>query len=214
MKEISQSTDGAGLLRNDSFSITGLVIAAGLSSRIGEFKPLLQYDGRTFLENIINKLDSICDQIIVVTGHNRTSIDTELNLSQNTNKIKTVFNKNYTDGMFTSLQAGLAHANEKNWVLYHFIDQPAIPKLFYEQIISEIDDDFDWIQPTNNGKKGHPILLGGKTIDAILSSDSQSNLKQISESHKIKKKYFDTETKSIFFDVDTKDDFKKLMEEH
>ncbi|MCF6269985.1 MAG: NTP transferase domain-containing protein [Melioribacteraceae bacterium] len=193
--------------------ITGLLIAAGFSSRMGKFKPLLTYRKKSFLYNIVTKLDSVCDETIVITGHNDDLIEKELNSFSTKKRIKTIFNENYQDGMFTSLQTGLQGTASSHWVLYHFIDQPNLPNLFYKEFIAQIDDSFDWIQPKYNGKKGHPILLGEEVIKIILASNPKSNLKQISENHNIKKKCFDVKTKSIFCDVDTKEDYKTLIEQ-
>jgi len=192
--------------------ITGLIIAAGFSSRMGKFKPLLIYKNKSFLNNIVSKLDSICDEIVIVTGYNRDSIERELNSFQTTNKITTIFNENYQDGMFTSLQTGLRETASCDWVLYHFIDQPTLPNLFYKDFAAEVDNAFDWIQPRYKGRKGHPILLGEKVIKTILSSNPKSNLKQISEEHHFNKKYFDVKISSIFCDVDTKEDYETLIE--
>lgn len=203
MKKISHSTDNTGLLRNDKTIVTGLIITAGLSSRMGKFKPLLQYEGKTFLHNIIRKLDSICDKIVVVTGHNRDSIETELNSLPKRTKFKTIFNENYKDGMFTSLQKGLEFASNNSWILYHFIDQPTLPNIFYEDFLAQIDDNFDWIQPKLNSKNGHPILLNQKTINLILEAPQSSNLKEITHNSKIRKKYWDCNYSEIHDDIDT-----------
>lgn len=213
MKKISQSTDGIGLHRNEKVSITGLIIAAGFSSRMGDFKPLLIYKSKSFLENIIYKLEPFCNEIIIVTGHNANLIESELNTFPNNNAIKIINNENFKDGMFTSLQKGISHSSNQNWILYHFVDQPAIPEFFYEQIFNEIDNEFDWIQPKKGGRKGHPILLGKRAILEILSSLPENNLKRLSKKNNFKKKYFESETDAIFFDVDTKKDYADLIEQ-
>ena len=210
-QNISQSIDETNLIRNDKVTISGLVVSAGLSSRMEKFKPLLQYEGKTFLHSIISKLDSICDEIVVVTGHNRDSIETELNLLQNKNEIKTVFNENYKDGMFTSLQKGLENIKGNDWVLYHFIDQPTLPNIFYNDFISQIDNKFDWIQPKYHGKNGHPILLNNKTINLILEAPCSSKLKEISQNSNISKKYWDCIYSEIHDDIDTIELYNNLL---
>ncbi len=193
--------------------ITGLIITAGFSSRMDKFKPLLTYQKKSFLHNIVTKLDSVCDETVVITGHNKELIDKELDSISINKNIRTIFNKNYKDGMFTSLQTGIRELTSCDWALYHFIDQPNLPSHFYAEFKKQIDSSFDWIQPKYEGKKGHPILFGKKVIEIISSSDPKSNLKQISEKCNFKKYYFETKTSSILFDVDTKEDYKTLIEE-
>lgn len=210
-REISQSTDETRLLRNNNSIVTGLVITAGLSSRMGKFKPLLQYEGKSFLHNIVSKLNSVCHEIVVVTGYNRELIETELSVLQNKSKIKTLFNENYKDGMFTSLQKGLENIGSKDWVLYHFIDQPTLPNIFYYDFISQIDNKFDWIQPRYKGKNGHPILLNQKTISQIVEAPQPSNLKEISHNSNIIKKYWDCNYPEIHDDIDTIERYNNLL---
>ncbi len=206
--EISQSTEKDSLLRNDKFSIGGLVIAAGFSSRMGKFKPLLRYNGKSFLQNIVTKLDSVCDEIVVVTGHNGNLIETELSLFQN--KAKIITNENYKDGMFTSLQTGLKKTSNNNWVLYHFIDQPTLPNSFYKDFLEQINNEFDWIQPKYNRVNGHPILLNRKLANLILEAPHRSNLKEITHSPSIIKKHWDCNYPEIHDDIDTIERYNKL----
>ena len=210
MKKISQSTEKNALLRNDSVTLAGLIITAGHSSRMGKFKPLLQYEGKSFLQNIVTKLVSVCDEIVVVTGHNENLIETELNSSQNKNNILTVFNHKYKDGMFTSLQKGLEQSKNSDWVLYHFIDQPTLPNLFYYDFIEQIDDSFDWIQPKYNGKNGHPILINSRIVNLITEAPHTTNLKEITNNSIITKKYWNCNYPEIHDDIDTIERYNKL----
>ena len=102
------------------------------------FKPLADYKGKTFLNNIIIKLDSICDEIIVVTGFNTDELKTETIKSLNDDnqsallkKIKFVLNDSFQNGMFTSLKKGISGAKNCDWILYHFVDQPGLPENYY-----------------------------------------------------------------------------------
>lgn len=211
MKNISPSNDKTGLLRNDSLSITGLVIAAGLSSRMGKFKPLMKYEGRTFLGNILHKLNLICDNIIVVTGHNANLIENEINSCPNNDIIKTVFNNNYKVGMFTSLQTGLKYSSNSDWVLYHFVDQPNLPQIFYEEFKAQVDNSFDWIQPCYNMKNGHPILINSRLTNKIIELPQSSNLKEITNQMAIKKKVWNCSYPEILNDIDTIESYNKLV---
>jgi len=208
-QKISQSTAN-GLLRNDSVTLTGLIITAGLSSRMGKFKPLLQYNDKSFLHNIASKLYSVCNETIVVTGHNIDKVESELNLLPIKNRIKTIFNENYKFGMFTSLQKGLENISINGWVLYHFIDQPTLPNNFYTDFVAQIDNDYDWIQPAYKGKNGHPILMNKRVIDFITVAPQTSNLKELTSNSSITKKYWDCNYPEIHDDIDTIEQYNKL----
>ncbi|MBS2210888.1 molybdenum cofactor guanylyltransferase [Carboxylicivirga mesophila] len=50
-------------------SITGIILAGGLSSRMGQDKGLIQYKGRTLLEYCINALKPMCSEIIISSNN-------------------------------------------------------------------------------------------------------------------------------------------------
>ena len=57
--------------------IAGVVAAAGLSSRMGAFKPLLPYEGSSVIESTVNLLrKSGADHIFVIVGHHAEEIET------------------------------------------------------------------------------------------------------------------------------------------
>ncbi len=61
-----------------SIKVSGLLIAAGLSSRMGKPKALLLKDDLPFAIVILNKMLLVCDRVIVVLGHSAEKIKEEL----------------------------------------------------------------------------------------------------------------------------------------
>jgi len=198
--------------------IYGIILSAGLSGRMKMFKPLANYKGKTFLNNIITKLEKICDEIIIVTGFKSDELKTAIIKSlENENqfevitKLKFTFNKSFQNGMFTSLQKGISEAKNCDWILYHFIDQPGLPENFYLDFIKQADSYYNWIQPVNKRQNGHPILIGKDLFELIANSSPDSNLREISSNPKVKKKYWDCNYPEIFQDIDTEEDYSSLQ---
>lgn len=212
MKKISQSRKEEALLQNDKIKVIGLIIAAGFSSRMGKFKPLIDWNEKPFLTNIIDKLKLVCDKIVIVTGYNSEAIEKYYSdLKQpNKNKIKLIKNSDYEKGMFTSLKAGLNKITENSWVLYHLVDQPNLPNEFYQEFVAQVDETHNWIQPTFKRRKGHPILFNKKVISLILKSEDNSNLRIVSLSNKTIKKYWKCDYKEVHSDFDTPKDLEKF----
>ena len=197
--------------------IYGIILSAGLSGRIRKFKPLANYKGKTFIHNIITKLNPVCSQIIVVTGFNSEKLKTEVNktLSESKeteiiDKLKFTYNEQYEKGMFTSLQAGLTAAKDSDWVLYHFVDQPGLPENFYKEFVYKIDDRHNWNQPTYKKQKGHPILIKKELFGLILNAPYNAILRKISNNQMVKKKFWECGYEEIFQDIDTEEDYQKL----
>ena len=198
--------------------ITGLIVSAGKSGRMGSFKPLMDYKGMTFLQRVILNLNSVSEKIIIVTGFNSESLQKEaIKLFSNnsetfsSDKIRFVKNENYEKGMFTSLQKGLSLIESCDWILYHFVDQPGLPIEFYKKFIAQIDQIHNWIQPSYDNRNGHPILFNNEIVDLILSSDEDSNLRELSKSSIAKKKRWDCTYKNVLQDIDTQEDYSKSL---
>jgi CTP:molybdopterin cytidylyltransferase MocA len=190
--------------------INGIIISAGLSGRMGKFKPLLNYKGKSFIQNIALKLNSVFDKIIIVTGYNANEVEEDINQLNINSKIEFVFNSNYEKGMLTSLRAGLAKAMESDWIIYHFVDQPGLPQKFYTDFIRQIDKDHNWIQPKIKEQNGHPILIRRNLFQIILDAPLNSNLRKISNDPMVKKKFWECGYTEIFQDIDTEEDYSKL----
>ncbi len=190
--------------------IHGLILSAGLSGRMGKFKPLLSYKGKSFIQNIVFKLNSVCDKIIVVTGYKVSEVEENVNQLNLPSKIEFVHNASFEKGMFTSLQAGLAKAMESDWIIYHFVDQPGLPEVFYKEFVKQIDDKHNWIQPKIKEQKGHPILIKRNLFQIILDAPLNSNLRTISNDSKVNKKFWECGYAEIFQDIDTEEDYSKL----
>ncbi len=190
--------------------INGLIISAGKSGRMKKFKPLLSYKGKSFIQNIVLRLNSVCDKIIIVTGYQSNEVEENVNQLNIHSKIEFVYNDRFEKGMFTSMQAGLAKAIESNWIIYHFVDQPGLPEEFYKEFVEQIDEKYNWIQPKIKEQKGHPILIKRIIFQIILDAPLNTNLRTISNDPKVKKKFWECSDEKIFQDIDTEEDYSKL----
>ena len=174
------------------------------------FKPLLSYKGKSFIQKIALKLNSVCDKIIVVTGYKANEVEEDINQLNINSKIEFVINPEFEKGMFTSLQAGLRKADNCDWILYHFVDQPGLPEVFYKKFVEQIDEKHNWIQPKIKEQKGHPILINKHLFQLILDAPLNSNLRLISNHPIVKKKFWECGYAEIFQDIDTEEDYSKL----
>ena len=66
-------------MRRNEQKICGLVVAAGISSRMGEFKPLMKLRGKTLIENSIDSiLSGGAQSVAVVTGYRADELERAL----------------------------------------------------------------------------------------------------------------------------------------
>lgn len=193
--------------------INSLIISAGLSKRMGEFKPLLFYNNKTFIVSIIEKLQKVSESILIVTGYKQGKLISEVkkNLVEDKSKnVKFIHNPEFECGMLSSLQKGIERAKNCDWLIYHFVDQPNIPDEFYKDFILQTDTEYHLIQPSYQNRNGHPVILNKSLFENIVDADKNSSLRQILNLAGIKKKIWECNYKEILEDYDTPDDYRKL----
>jgi molybdenum cofactor cytidylyltransferase len=103
---------------------TGLVLAAGTSSRLGRPKQLLGYHGRTLLDATLDMARSCeFDQLIVTVGGGGPDVLSTVDLSGCT----VVDNAEFASGCSSSIVVALASVDERADALVHLLgDQPGI----------------------------------------------------------------------------------------
>lgn len=191
--------------------VTGLLIAAGLSSRMGSNKALLPYNGVPFAAVITARLLTACDKVIVVLGHQAAEVRAAITAHTSKEAVITfVENSQYMLGMFTSLQQGLNQADTE-WLLYHFTDQPGLADSFYEQFLLQRGPGKEWIQPVYSGRKGHPILIHSSVFPSILQAPPDSNLRACLQQYNIKRHLWECATPAIFQDIDTPEAYQQQI---
>lgn len=140
--------------------VGAVVLAAGLSKRMGRAKVLLPWrEGRCVLEQVICILEqSRLSEIGVVLGPSAALIKRKLC----SHEIRIVHNANYEKGeMLSSLQAGLrALPQHVQAALVVLGDQPRLqPGVIYKLLTKYASSNKGIVAPIHNGKRGHPILI-------------------------------------------------------
>ncbi len=105
--------------------ITGVVLAAGTSSRFGETKQVVELEGKPLLQHAIDAAAAAgLDEVVVVIGHDAERVGDSLRLPANG---RTVLNPRYEAGQSASLIAGLdAASSESVAAVVLLADQPGI----------------------------------------------------------------------------------------
>jgi len=182
----------------------GIILAAGLSSRVGTNKLVLNIDGVTVIEKCILGMYDICSRIIVVGGHRVEDIK---NILDKYPKVDLIYNSNYKNGMFSSVKKGLANVREERFFLIPG-DYPLVSKETYEEML-KLDEDI--IIPIYHGKRGHPLLVKSYLIKKLFTDDSCKTLRDF-----INKRGFtpvNVKDSGILKDIDTMDDYISIAQD-
>jgi len=190
--------------------IGAVVLAGGISRRMGQSKVLLPWGGhRTIIEHIIEQLAlARVPQITVVTGHRAGEV------RQVVSRVgaDVVHNDKYTTGeMLSSLKAGLrampAHISAALVVLG---DQPRIqPKIVAQVMMAYAEGAGDIIAPSYHMRRGHPILIDRRYWAEILDLPEDGSPRDVIDRHKDRIGYVNVDTDSVLRDVDTPEDYRQ-----
>jgi len=192
--------------------ISAIVLAAGESKRMGRTKQLLDWEGRPILQRVLENLGrSRVDEVILVLGHEAERILQTLD----THKVKVVINKNYKEGMITSIQQGLINLNDQVEAFFIVLaDQPAVGPEIFDRLVSEFrrgTPQKSIVLPTFHSRRGHPALFSAKYKKEALGIEGDVGFRQVLQEHPEEILAVEMDTDSILQDIDTPDDYQKQL---
>lgn len=179
--------------------VEGIVLAAGLSSRMGDNKLMKIIDGMPMIEKVLESMIPFCDRIIVVLGHRREEVERVL---KRYDQVEIVVNDDYQSGMFSSVKAGCKAIHGDRFFLTP-ADMPFVQPETYKAML---ETEGEIVVPSMNRHSGHPILIQSKLAAEIATSDVQHLRAYLA---KWKKTYMCVEDEGIFIDIDTPEDYEK-----
>jgi molybdenum cofactor cytidylyltransferase len=186
--------------------LSAILLAAGESKRMGEPKQLLPFGQSTLLEQTIdNLLNSAVDEIIVVMGYKAE----EMIKTIAAKPVKIVVNPNYTQGMSTSIIAGLSRVDSQaQAVMLALGDQPLVDSQTINRLIEEFYHHNKGIAiPTYRGMRGHPIIFAIKYKQKLLGLKGDIGGREIIKHRPDDVLEVAVDSKSVITDIDTREDY-------
>ena len=140
--------------------IIKVVLAAGLSKRFGlKNKILEKINGKTLIETILDRLiqiDSNKNNIVVIGGNNYNSLKKTLNKYD----VKVFYNKNYKNGLGSSVSYILKKKIYKNGIMFIPGDMPLISTKDFKKLINTfVHKKNKIITPCYKKQIGNPLII-------------------------------------------------------
>jgi len=199
--------------------ISAILLAAGQSTRMKDENkltkeinnvPLIKYTTKNILASAI-------DEIIVVLGYERKKIE---NIIGKNKKIKFVYNKDFKNGISSSIITGLYSISKKAEAFFICLgDMPNVNQNIYNKLIKtrykynkklKPDHKKEIIVPTYEGKEGNPVLFSKFMKSKIMLIEGDCGAKKIIELNKNKILNVPFNNKAIISDFDTQESFNSL----
>lgn len=194
---------------NQTDSLAVLILAAGSSSRLGQPKQLLKFQGDTLINRICKTATSVSSSVNVILGSNSQMIRQAIK----SQSVRTHHFENWNEGMGSTIAFGVEQILQKSPntsdILILVCDQiKTSSELLNSLIQSHIEQKNDTTASSYKGTLGVPAIFGQSTFKELIKLSGEKGAKSIIQNESFL-------TGSIEFsdghlDIDCQDDLKFL----
>ena len=177
-------------------------------------KLLLPFDGKTVIERVVQHVGkSEAGEVLVVLGHEAEKVREKLQGES----LICVENPRYAEGMTSSIQAGVLHADpETQGFLICLSDQPLLEteeiNLIIEAFLEMLPQDPEAIiLPRFEGQPGNPVLFSHTYRARILAHQEPNGCKAIVQAHKPHIHFVEMPTSHVLQDMDDPEAYAALL---
>jgi molybdenum cofactor cytidylyltransferase len=189
-------------------SVGALVLAAGLSRRMGRPKLVLPWGEQTVIGQVVSQLATGgVTEICAVTGGAREQVEEALHRYA----VRLAFNPQHADGeMLHSLQVGLKELSSGcEAALVALGDQPQIQARVVCEVIRVYREQPNAIIiPSYHMRRGHPWLIGRELWQDIFALEAPATLRDFLRQHADQIEYINLDEPSILTDLDTPEEYQ------
>ena len=193
-------------------NILAIILAAGFSKRMGENKLLLEYEGKTFIQTIIEKLLEINFNKIILVEDN---LEIYKKYEKYDKKVFVIFNDKAENGISESIKKAVTYTKnnlEVDKYMFFVADQPLLKKETILKIIEESNSNKITV-PKSNNTMYNPVIFPNKYTSELLNLEGDRGGKQIILNHLDDITFVDIENDNEFQDVDIIEEYLKLINE-
>jgi molybdenum cofactor cytidylyltransferase len=186
-------------------SVSGIILAAGESTRMGSPKALLPLRGETFADLLIDTFSRYCDPVILVLGHDADLLRSGI---RRTGSAQLVINDEYRTGQISSLQCGLrAVPSGASGVVFTLVDHPNVRPETMQALLAA---GAPIAIPRFDGRRGHPVFIARELIPEFLNLPSNGTARDVVDRHRAEVRYIDVNDPGILQDVDDPEAYRRI----
>jgi molybdenum cofactor cytidylyltransferase len=191
--------------------ISGILLAAGESRRMGSPKALLRYRGKMFIARICEAfLTAGVDELIVVLGARADELKRVIPAHP---ALRTVLNPHYFQGQLSSLMTGLGAVSvESEAAIVNLVDHPLITTETFQALIASFRaDPLPILIASYNGKRGHPVLFSSQVYGELLAAPLDQGAKVVVRKDPSRVREISLDDPGILADIDTPEDYRRYV---
>jgi molybdenum cofactor cytidylyltransferase len=187
--------------------ITGVVLAAGGSKRLGQAKQLLPYGGAPLLGHVLQTARSCpFDQLLCVVGGASAEVRRWVDLRE----VEVVENTAYGDGCSSSIAAALEHVHARCDVLVLMLgDQPGVGVANVEALLRGRGE-APLAGCAYSDGRGHPLAVARSMFGELADLHGDKGVWKLMDRHADEVVEVEMEG-PVPLDVDTWDDYRRVL---
>jgi molybdenum cofactor cytidylyltransferase len=164
--------------------VSGLVLAAGASTRLGQPKQLLPFGTTTLLGRVIAeaRAASALDEVVVVIGGAAAEVRQRVDFAG----AKVVENPEFAQGCSSSYRTGLGALDPRTEAVAVLLgDQPGVDRAVIDTVVDEWRQTQDRIMLASyRTREGHPLVFARALFDRLIALQGDKAAWKIVDAHR------------------------------
>jgi molybdenum cofactor cytidylyltransferase len=195
-------------------AIYGVLLAAGLSSRMGQPKQLLPWAGRPLVRHVAEAaLASRLTGLLIVLGAAARSARSALHGLQG--PVQLVECAEYPQGQAASLRCGLnALPRSARAAVVLLVDMPLVGAPLIDQLLDAYTAAPESLAviPRFEGRRGNPVLLAAALFPEVLALEGDVGARSVLERHTQAVRWLDVADPAVVTDLDTPEAYESIQQ--
>lgn len=188
----------------NSGDVDGIILAAGLSRRMGTNKLLLPFQGKPLAAHTLDLARSFSFASLTLVIREETAA--ALNIPD---WIRVVNNPAPEEGQSLSLRLGLREAGAKGY-LFFTADQPLLDAATVHAVLEHADDD-SIVVPVHAGTPGNPVFFAARFREDLLIARGDKGGRDVRDKHPAACRYVPVRHEATLWDIDTEEQYLRLL---
>lgn len=189
--------------------VSGLILAAGSSTRMGRPKQTILIAGRPMLEYpLLAFLSSRVGEVILVVQKRSILRDVKAPME----RVRVVANPDSARGLSTSVKLGVKKVSPRSdAVVIGLGDKPLVLGSTIDFLISAYERSRSMIVvPVYHRRRGNPIIFDRKAFPLVEEAEGDEGAKSVMRKHRELVLEVQVDDEGVAVDVDTPDDLEKI----
>jgi molybdenum cofactor cytidylyltransferase len=194
---------------SDDVRVLGVVLAAGLATRMRGSKVVRTVGGRPMVQRVVDAcLSSRLCETLVVVGHDADSVRAALV----DRRVRVVHNRSYADGLSTSLRAALdCVAPDHEAALFLHADQPFVTSALIDALLQAfLTTRKPIVRPELDGRPGNPVLFSAALFPELRQETGDRGGRRVIERHLHEVGLVAVDDPLLCLDIDSMEDYAKV----